>query len=211
MASCNDYAVAATCQSSSMKTRRNFLFAAATILSSPALFTSPSPTLALSNEDALRLEAQSRNAEGVLLPSGVRVIDVLAGSGPMPSPGAKVYVHFKIWTDGFDRGQPVDASYFQVRPVDFILGSGGGGRVVAGLDQGVAGMREGGWRRLVLPPSLGYGDAGVPRGVLSNKAVPPGATLYVDTHLVDGGTGKCEPFLASSPRLKSLSCERGKP
>ena len=114
----------------------------------------------LSNQDAMGLELASRTAEGRLLPGGVRMIDVVAGSGPELVEGAKAYLHFKLWTDGFDRGMPIDASYFDTRPIDYTVGSPAG-RLLPGIDQGIRGMREGGWRRLVVPPALGYGDSGL--------------------------------------------------
>ena len=98
--------------------RRAFAAAAASLLAAAP------PTrraAALSNEEALKLEAWSRTAEGQLLPSGVRVIDVLEGSGPTPSKGDRVYIHYKIYSKAFDSGEPVDASYFRTRPVDFCL------------------------------------------------------------------------------------------
>ncbi len=139
----------------------------------------------LSNDDAMGLELASRSAEGQLLPSGVRVIEVLQGGGPLPAEGTKVYIRtatglepnrfrpspaaasgslcvarwadFKLWAGGFDKGMPIDASYFDTRPIAYNIGSPAG-RVLPGIDLGIRGMREGGWRRLVIPPSLGYGE-----------------------------------------------------
>ena len=74
-------------------------------------------------------------------------------------------------------------------------------------------MREGGWRRLVVPPELGYGDAGLAAtATKSRTGVGPGETLYVDVHLMEaGGSGRCEDILGVSERMKSISCVRGAP
>jgi len=163
----------------------------------------------LSNEDALGLEFASRGAEGVLLPSGVQMIELMQGSGPALTPGTKTYLHFKLWTGGFDKGQPIDASYFDTRPIAYRFGSPAG-RVLPGIDAGIEGMREGGWRRLIIPSSQGYADAGLSaRATKSRLAVPPGATLYVDIHLMDAGSGKCDAIIGESERLHSMTCIRG--
>ena len=197
--------------------RRAFAAAAASLLAAAP------PTrraAALSNEEALKLEAWSRTAEGTLLPSGVRVIDVLEGTGPTPSKGDRVYIHYKIYSKAFDSGEPVDASYFRTRPVDFVLGSPGAPlerastappmpAVLAGVDLGVTGMREGGWRRLVVPASLAYGDDGL--RTKSSRQIKPGESAFVDVRLMDGGSGRCDAILRGQGMRKSVSCERGKP
>ena len=85
------------------------------------------------------------------------------------------------------------------------------------------GMAEGGWRRMVIPPELAYGEAGLrkegPNGMpTAVYAVPPNTPVYWDLRLVDGGSGKCEAILHPpgvtdriSQRLKSISCVRGLP
>ena len=169
----------------------------------------------LGSDDAERLAALSRAAEGELLPSGVRVIEMMRGrkDGAAPAEGTKVWLHFKLWTGSFDKGQPIDASDFDTRPIGYTVGSPTG-RALPGIDEGIRGMREGGWRRLVVPASLGYGDEGW-AGTLtkSRKWVKPGEQLYVDVRLMDGGSGKCEVLLGGkeAERLKSISCVRGSP
>ena len=146
---------------------------------------------ALSNSDAMRLEEASRDATKYReLGGGVRVLDLIEGDGRRPKAGERVYIHFKIWAGGFDRGVPADASYFDVRPIGYVLGQPSG-RVVRGIDAGVAGMAEGGWRRMVVPAALGYADAGLPRTATRSKiSIAPGADLYVDVRLMDGGSGR---------------------
>ena len=84
-------------------------------------------------------------------------------------------------------------------------------RIVAGIDEGVAGMREGGWRRLVVPSSLAYGADGLPKGTRGSYAVPPNTDLFVDVRLMDGGSGKCDQILRLGEMKKSLTCMRGAP
>ena len=146
---------------------------------------------ALSNSDAMRLEEASRDATKYReLGGGVRVLDLVEGDGRRPKAGERVYIHFKVWAGGFDRGVPADASYFDVRPIGYVLGQPSG-RVVRGIDAGVAGMAEGGWRRMFVPAALGYADAGLPRTATRSKIpIAPGADLYVDVRLMDGGSGR---------------------
>lgn len=95
-------------------------------------------------------------------------------------------------------------------------------RIPPGADEGALGMREGGWRRLVIPAALAYGEAGLLKpGGNDNKAiyvVPPNAPVYFDLRMIDGGSGKCEEILhgpgisdKASQRLKSITCLRGVP
>ena len=70
-----------------------------------------------------------------------------------------MYIHYKLWAGSFDRGQPIEASYFSKgqTPLGYNLGDlrSADGKLVAGIDEGVralGGMREGGWRRLIVPP-----------------------------------------------------------
>lgn len=162
-------------------------------------------------EEALGLEIASRYAEGELQADGARVIEVMQGAGPVPTEGSTVYFHFKLWVGGFDRGMPADASYFDTRPLKFTWGGEPRGRLLPGLVSGIRGMREGGWRRLVLPPSLGYGNAGLATqsGLANRKGIAPGATLYVDVRMMDAGSGKCDAIIGESDRLKSINCIRG--
>jgi peptidylprolyl isomerase len=100
-------------------------------------------------------------------PKDLRVIDLTVGSGAEASPGKQVSVHYVgvAWSSG----EEFDASWNRNQPFTFALGAG---KVIAGWDQGVAGMRVGGRRRLEIPAHLGYGDQGAGGG-----KIKPGETL----------------------------------
>lgn len=99
-------------------------------------------------------------------PADLVVTDLSVGDGEEATPGHVVSVHYVGVSHA--NGEEFDSSYNRGEPLRFPLG---GGRVIAGWDQGVAGMRVGGRRRLVIPPHLAYGDRG------AGGVIPPGATL----------------------------------
>lgn len=111
----------------------------------------------------------------VVLPGGTSVTDARVGIGAVAEPGRLVTVHYTGWLyiDG-KRGKQFDTSR-QRGPFVFPLG---GGQVIAGWDAGVAGMRVGGRRTLIIPPAEGYGEAG------AGGDIPPGATLIFDVELL---------------------------
>lgn len=82
------------------------------------------------------------------------------------------------------------------------------GKLVTGIDLGVralGGMREGGWRRLIVPPALGYGEDGRRASeTTSRQGVPPNATLYVDIHMMDAGSGRCDRIISKG--LQTTTC-----
>lgn len=106
-------------------------------------------------------------------PSGLYYQDLEVGSGTEALSGADVTVHYTGWlTDG----TKFDSSVDRGTPFVFPLGVG---RVIAGWDEGVSGMRVGGKRKLVIPADLAYGNSG------SGSVIPPGATLVFDLELLD--------------------------
>ncbi len=100
------------------------------------------------------------------------VTDLVVGSGDEASPGKRVSVHY---TGTLTNGEKFDSSLDRGRPFDFALG---GGQVIQGWDRGVAGMRVGGKRKLVIPPELGYGSRGFP------PVIPPNSTLVFEIELL---------------------------
>lgn len=107
------------------------------------------------------------------------VIDQKIGTGAEATNGKDVTVHYTGWL--YDQsakdkhGAKFDSSRDSGTPFSFTLGEG---KVIAGWDQGVAGMKVGGKRTLLIPASLGYGDNG------AGDAIPPGASLVFDVELL---------------------------
>jgi FKBP-type peptidyl-prolyl cis-trans isomerase len=112
------------------------------------------------------------------------VTDLRAGTGAEATPGSVVTVHYTGWlydAGAVDtKGKKFDSSRDGGKPFQFVLGAG---NVIQGWDQGVAGMKVGGQRRLVIPSSLGYGQRG------AGGVIPPGAALVFDVELLDVGAG----------------------
>jgi FKBP-type peptidyl-prolyl cis-trans isomerase FkpA len=106
-------------------------------------------------------------------PSGLRYQELAKGEGKEAAAGKVVVVQYTGW---LPNGEKFDSSRDRNEPFSFTLGAG---QVIAGWDEGVAGMKVGGRRKLVIPPDLGYGTAGAP------PDIPPGATLVFDVELVD--------------------------
>ncbi len=112
-------------------------------------------------------------------PKDLRMTDQKMGTGATAVAGKTVVVHYTGWL--FDpaaadnKGRKFDSSRDRGDPFRFPLGAG---RVIKGWDQGVAGMKVGGQRTLVIPPELGYGAQG------AGGVIPPGATLVFDVELL---------------------------
>jgi FKBP-type peptidyl-prolyl cis-trans isomerase FkpA len=112
------------------------------------------------------------NLPSTTLPNGMEFVDIQVGTGDQAVAGKQVTVHYTGWlTDG----KKFDSSRDRRDPFQFALGRG---QVIKGWDEGVQGMRVGGQRRLIIPPSLGYGQRGAP------GAIPPNATLIFDVELL---------------------------
>ena len=102
----------------------------------------------------------------------LEIEDQIVGDGDEAVAGQTVEVHYTGWlTDG----TKFDSSLDRDQTFSFKLG---GGQVIAGWDQGVAGMKIGGARKLTIPPELGYGDRG------AGGVIPPGATLVFKVELI---------------------------
>lgn len=109
-------------------------------------------------------------------PSGLEYTDDITGSGSEAAAGHKVTVHYTGWLyqDGV-QGAQFDSSHDRRDPFVFQLGAG---MVIRGWDEGVAGMRLGGTRTLLIPPDLGYGARG------AGGVIPPNATLVFEVELL---------------------------
>lgn len=114
------------------------------------------------------------------MPATLQKIDVKQGTGAEAQSGKAVVVHYTGWLYDAEKsgskGQKFDSSRDRGQPFSFPLG---GGRVIKGWDEGVAGMKVGGQRTLVIPPDMGYGARG------AGGVIPPNATLVFDVELLD--------------------------
>lgn len=109
--------------------------------------------------------------------SGLRYADIRVGDGAEAIAGRVVRVHYTGWLKGKFGipGREFDSSRQKNEPFQFRLGTG---QVIAGWDEGVQGMRVGGFRKLIIPAALGYGRQG------AGAAIPPNATLMFDVELL---------------------------
>jgi len=108
--------------------------------------------------------------------SGLQYEDTQVGNGASPQRGQTCQMHYTgwLWENGA-KGKKFDSSLDRGQPFAFPLGMG---RVIKGWDEGVASMKVGGKRTLLIPPDLGYGERGA-AGV-----IPPGATLLFEVELL---------------------------
>jgi FKBP-type peptidyl-prolyl cis-trans isomerase FkpA len=104
--------------------------------------------------------------------SGLKYEDLTSGDGATAAAGQKVTVHYTGWLES---GKKFDSSKDRNEPFAFSLGAG---EVIRGWDEGVAGMRVGGTRRLTIPAHLGYGARG------AGGVIPPNATLIFEVELL---------------------------
>ena len=104
--------------------------------------------------------------------SGLKYTDLQTGEGAEAQAGKTVDVHYTGW---LENGTKFDSSKDRGRPFSFSLGAG---QVIRGWDEGVAGMKVGGTRRLIIPPALGYGARG------AGGVIPPNATLLFEVELL---------------------------
>ena len=108
--------------------------------------------------------------------SGLIIEDITTGSGAEAVAGMHISVHYTGWlfNDGI-QGAKFDSSKDRGQPFDFPLGAG---HVIKGWDEGFAGMKVGGVRKLTIPPEMGYGARG------AGGAIPPNATLMFEVELL---------------------------
>ena len=108
------------------------------------------------------------------MPNGLKYQDLTVGSGAEAVSGKRVSVHYTGWLQSDN--SKFDSSVDRGQPFEFQLGAG---QVIKGWDEGVAGMKVGGKRKLIIPSELGYGATGTPGG-----PIPPNATLVFDVELL---------------------------
>ncbi len=109
----------------------------------------------------------------ITTPSGLTIEELLLGSGAAAAAGQKVSVHYTGW---LTNGTKFDSSKDRGDPFVFPLGRG---HVIKGWDEGVAGMKVGGKRKLTIPSALGYGARG------AGGVIPPNATLVFEVELLE--------------------------
>jgi len=109
-------------------------------------------------------------------PSGLQYEDTREGQGASPTKGQTCVMHYTgwLWVDG-KKGEKFDSSVDRGRPFTFPIGAG---RVIKGWDEGVASMKIGGTRSLLIPAALGYGASG------AGGVIPPNATLLFEVELL---------------------------
>lgn len=112
-------------------------------------------------------------ADPFTTPSGLKYEDIEAGSGTTAQAGQKAKVHYTGW---LKNGQKFDSSLDRNDPFEFTLGAG---MVIKGWDEGVAGMKVGGKRKLLIPPDLGYGARG------AGGVIPPNSELIFEVELLE--------------------------
>ncbi len=108
--------------------------------------------------------------------SGLQITDIQVGTGASPQTGQTCVMHYTGWLykDGV-KGAKFDSSLDRGQPFEFSIGMR---QVIGGWDEGVATMKVGGKRTLIIPPALGYGARG------AGGAIPPNATLIFDVELL---------------------------
>lgn len=112
----------------------------------------------------------------ITTPSGLQYDDTTVGEGATAQAGQHVTVHYTGWLyQNGEQGAKFDSSKDRRDPFQFALGAG---MVIRGWDEGVAGMKVGGARTLIIPPGLGYGARG------AGGVIPPNATLKFDVELL---------------------------
>ena len=109
-------------------------------------------------------------------PSGMKIIDVKVGTGALPKPGQTCVMNYTGWLyENGVKGKKFDSSLDRNEPFEFKIGAH---QVIAGWDEGIATMKVGGKRTLIIPPSLAYGASG------AGGVIPPNATLIFDVDLL---------------------------
>ena len=120
--------------------------------------------------------ATAQTGKTVTTPTGLQIADSKVGTGATPKTGQTCVMHYTGWLyENGAKGKKFDSSVDRGQPFEFPIGVK---RVIAGWDEGVATMKVGGKRTLIIPPALGYGARG------AGGLIPPNATLIFDVELL---------------------------
>ena len=140
-----------------------------------ALIVAPAGMLAAGAPAATAQTAEKPKT--MTTPSGLQITDTKEGAGATPRTGQTCVMHYTGWLyENGAKGRKFDSSVDRGEPFDFPIGTG---RVIKGWDEGVATMKVGGKRTLIIPPELGYGARG------AGGVIPPNATLIFEVELLD--------------------------
>jgi len=155
-------------------TKRNRILSAALLAAVTATFAHAQESKPTPNAGAEK-KSESKMSK---TPSGLQYEDIKVGDGASPNKGQTAVVHYTgwLWENGA-KGKKFDSSVDRGRPFSFPVGQGA---VIKGWDEGVATMKVGGKRILIIPPDLGYGARGAGGGL-----IPPNATLMFEVELIE--------------------------
>ena len=130
-------------------------------------------SLSKSPKEETNNQPEQKEETAPMPPETLQIEDIIVGDGKEAAAGKLVIVHY---TGTLLDGTKFDSSLDKGTPFQFVLGQG---QVIQGWDQGVAGMKVGGKRKLTIPPDLAYGAAGIP------GAIPQNSTLIFEVELLD--------------------------
>jgi len=130
----------------------------------------------ISGGAAIATSILAQTGKAMTTPSGLQIIDTKAGTGASPKPGQTCVMHYTGWLyENGAKGKKFDSSVDRGEPFEFKIGLR---QVIAAWDEGVASMKVGGKRTLIIPAALGYGAQG------AGNVIPPNATLMFDVELL---------------------------
>jgi FKBP-type peptidyl-prolyl cis-trans isomerase len=130
----------------------------------------------ISGGAAIATPALAQAGKPVTTASGLQIIDTKVGTGASPRTGQTCVMHYTGWLyDNGAKGKKFDSSVDRGEPFEFKIGTR---QVIAGWDEGVASMKVGGKRTLIIPAALGYGAQG------AGNVIPPNATRMFDVELL---------------------------
>ena len=132
---------------------------------------------AVATPGAIKTASAQTAGKPMTTASGLQIIDSKVGTGASPASGQTCVMHYTGWLyENGQKGKKFDSSVDRNEPFEFKIGQR---QVIAGWDEGVASMKVGGKRTLIIPPALGYGARG------AGGVIPPNATLVFEVELLD--------------------------